>query len=826
MNTIDHFTTNQNPYRNPRTCSRIFCLFFLFLFAYSLPLLAQEKTRIYGYVVDTDNRGIDFANVFVKGTNIGTTTNKNGYYDLQVTSSDSITIVYSMMGYQAIEHTMFPTQRVIQISVELPPDATQLGELEVKAQRKQTSTLDYVDVKNIRLVPDATGGSIESLLITFAGVSQTNELSSQYTVRGGNFDENSVYVNGTEIYRPLLIRAGQQEGLSFVNPNMVENVAFSAGGFDAKFGDKMASVLDITYKKPSGFEANIDMSLLGANAYVGTGNGKFTQMHGIRYKTSQYLLGTLDIKGTYKPNFVDYQTYLTYQISKKWEWTFLGNFSQNEYTFIPDTMSTDFGTFQMPLKLKIYYDGQECDMFRTAFGSFATNYKPNKHTKLSFSATGFYTNEEENFDITAQYWLSEIEMNKESEDKTGALLGIGTYHVHARNQLNLGVMTLAHQGETKKNNNALLWGASVQREMIKDKISEWEWRDSVGYSLPTYNPNSVDLYYSMKSNNTLDSYRAQGYVQDTYKWRNRAGAFSLTGGLRANYWTFNKELLVSPRAAFSYLPGWKRDFAFRLATGLYYQAPFYKEIRDTLTNSHGITEITLNSNLRAQRSVHVVLGGDYYFRAFGRPFKFTTEAYYKWGDRIVSYTVDNVRVRYSGKNDAKAYTAGLDFKLYGELVPGADSWINFSLMRSCEDLLYDKRTWIPRPNSQSYNFSFFFQDYLPNNPKYKMHLKFIWADGMPFGPPRNIDYKSFYQSSPYRRVDIGASRVFKKSTDKFMHKSKHIENFGVHVELFNLLNFKNVNSYFWVSDVNATQYPAPNYLTGFMANLKLTVDFK
>ncbi len=801
-------------------------MFLLFLLACSFPTLAQQKTRIYGYVVDTNNRGIDFANVFVKGTNLGSTTNKNGYYDIQLETNDSITIVYSMIGYKAIEHTMLPTQRVIQISVELQPDVTQLGELDVKAQRKQTDMMDYVDVKNVRLVPDATGGSIESLLITFAGVSQTNEMSSQYTVRGGNFDENSVYVNGTEVYRPLLIRAGQQEGLSFVNPSMVESVSFSAGGFDAKFGDKMSSVLDITYKKPKSFEASAAVSLLGASAYIGVGNEKFTQMHSVRYKTTQYLLGTLDTKGTYKPNFVDYQTYMTYQVSPKWELSLLGNISQNKYTFVPDTMTTDFGTFQMPLKLKIYYDGQERDMFRTFFGSFAANYKPNKNTKLGFSTTGFYTNEEENFDITGEYWLSEIDMNKNTKDKAGALLGIGKYHVHARNQLNLGVMTLAHQGEWKKNDNNLEWGTSIQREIIHDKINEWEWRDSVGYSLPTNNPNSANLFYAMKSKSTLDTYRGQAYVQDAYKWRNDAGAFSVIGGVRANYWSFNKELLLSPRMSFSYLPGWKRDFAFRFATGMYYQAPFYKEIRDTLTNAHGVTQVMLNSDIKAQRSVHVVLGGDYYFRAFGRPFKFTTEAYYKWADRIVSYTVDNVRVRYSGQNDAKAYSTGVDFKLYGELVPGADSWINLSLMQSREDLDYDNRGWIPRPNNQMYNFSLFFQDYLPNSPKYKMHLKFIWADGLPFGPPRSTEYKSYYKTPPYRRVDIGASRIFKTEVDPFMRKAKHIDNFGIHIELFNLLNFKNVNSYFWVSDVNGTQYPAPNYLTGFMANLKLTVDFK
>lgn len=803
-------------------------LFIMYFFCIQFTSAELRKVRIYGYVIDTDNRGIEYANVYAKGSTIGTTTNKNGYYDLQLETNDSITIVYSMLGYKTIEHTFLPDQRVIQISVELQSEATALSGVEIRAHHKQIGTMERMEAEQVRMVPDATGGSIESLLITFAGVSQTNELSSQYSVRGGNFDENSVYVNGIEVYRPLLIRSGQQEGLSFVNPEMVSNVSFSAGGYDAKYGDKMSSVLDITYKKPKEFEASASISLLGASAYVGTGNKRFTQMHGIRYKTAQYLLGTLDTQGEYKPWFVDYQTYMTGKISEKWELSFLGNFSQNSYRFIPTERETTFGTYQMARKLMIYFNGQESDRFQTAFGAFGATYKPNKKLNIGFNLSGFYTNEQETYDITGEYLLSEQEATTEEENKEGALLGVGTYHEHARNQLNAAVITLSHNGNYKSGNNQLSWGISAQSEMIQDQISEWEWRDSVGYSLPTTNPNVVDLYYSMKGTNQLSSFRFQGYVQDSHKWITEAGTISLTGGIRGNYWTFNKEFLLSPRASISYLPGWKRDFGFRLATGIYYQSPFYKEMRDTITDSYGVTSVTLNHDIKAQRSVHVVLGGDYYFRAWGRPFKFTSELYYKYMDRVISYTVDNVRVRYSGENDARAYTAGIDFKLYGELVPGADSWISLSLMQSKEDLLNDNLGWLPRPNEQRYNFSMFFQDYLPNNPKYKLHLRFIWADGLPFGAPRNPSFRSVFRMPAYRRVDIGGSRVLMSDTDKFMQKpwARHIESFWIHAEIFNLLNFKNVNSYYWVTDVYNQQLAVPNYLTGIMFNVRLTIDLK
>jgi len=823
--------------------NRLFILLSILLF--TVGMSAQSKVRVYGYVIDTNSRGIELANVYVQNTTIGATTNSNGYYELMLNVKDSVTLVYSMLGYQSIKHTIHPHKQVMQISVQLLSLSKQINEVSVMGQRRQTSTLDILDPGKFRVMPSTTGG-IESLLITFAGVSSNNELSSQYNVRGGNFDENAVYVNGIEVYRPLLIRAGQQEGLSFINPDMVENVSFSAGGYDARYGDKMSSVLDIQYKKPTAFEASASLSLLGGSAYIGTASKKFTQMHGLRYKTSAYLLGTLDTKAEYSPSFFDYQTYLTYQLKPKLELTFLGNFSQNSYQFIPQTRETSFGTYSSPRKLTIYFGGQEKDLFRTSFGALTLNYKPITGMKLSLLASSFYTNESETYDIQGEYVLSEVKLDPDPAKQTGASLGVGRYQQHARNRLNAYVSNLAHLGEYDKSGHKMKWGISIQNEHISDKIGEWEMRDSAGYSLPFSNK-QINLFYNLKSDTVLSTWRTTGFIQDTYKWNSQAGAFSLTGGIRANYWTFNRELLISPRIAVSFLPRWKRDFSFRFATGVYYQAPFYKEIRDTVTDALGNVKVQLNNNIKAERSLHFVLGGDYYFRFGGRPFKFTTEAYLKLADRMISYSVDNVQIVYSGKNDAKAYIAGIDFKLNGELVPGADSWINLSLMNSKQDILNDSYVghtydangniltsarvypgWVPSPSEQRYTLSILFQDYLPNNPKYKFQLKGVLNDGLPFGPPNNIEYRTAFRTPAYRRVDIGASRMLVNGKDKMMDKSwlKHVKNIWLNVEVFNLLDFQNVNSYYWVTDVSNQKLAVPNYLTGRQLNLRIMVDLK
>lgn len=821
-------------------------LLLLFLLLAVPPTFAQEKVRVYGYVIDTNNRGIEYANVYIDGTTTGTSTNRNGYYEIETEVRDSAVIVFSMLGYETLRHTLRPTGRVLHLTVELPSASTEIEGIDVVAQRIQTSTKEVLDPSKYRLMPNATGG-IESLLLTFTGVSSNNELSSQYNVRGGSFDENIVYINGIEVYRPLLIRTGQQEGLSVINPDMVEQVAFSSGGFDAEYGDKMSSVLDITYKRPERFESTVSLSLLGASAYVGTASKKFTQMHGIRYKTAAYLLGTLDTDAEYRPNFLDYQTYMTYRFNPEWELTFLGNFSQNSYEFVPRERTTRFGTYNMARELTIYFNGQEQDLFRTAFGALTLNYRPQADLRLSLVASAFHTNERETYDISGEYRLGEVHMGATEEEQEGETLGVGNYHEHARNRLQATVANIGHQGQYSVDGHNLKWGISGQMERIDDRISEWEWRDSANYSLP-HRPDRMELYENLKSDVDMLSWRGQAFLQDTYKLDANAGRFTFTGGVRANYWSFNRELLVSPRLSVAFVPHWERDFSFRFATGVYYQAPFYKELRDTVTDAQGNVSVHLNRDIRAQRSLQFVLGADHYFRAWGRPFKFTTEAYLKLADRVTTYTMDNVQVRYSGRNDAVAYTAGVDFKLFGELVPGTDSWVNLSLMRSREKIVdgstYTRHTyddqgnltgteqvahgWVPRPNEMRYSFSLLFQDYWPTNPKYKMQLRFIFSDGLPFGVPGSVEYRAMSRLRPYNRIDLGASRGFISGKDKFMSRPffKHFESIWLNLEVFNLLDYKNENSMYWVNDVYGQQWAVPNYLTGRQFNFRIIVDFK
>jgi len=802
----------------------------------SIPELYARNARVYGYVVDQNNVGIELANVVVLNADrpIGTATNKNGYYELILDETDTVVLNYSMIGYTSVQQRIIDVREVININVQLLTDEQLLTEIEVRGIKHTQGTMDHIDAATTRVMPDATGGSIESLLITFTGVSQTNELSSQYNVRGGSFDENSVYVNGIEVHRPLLIRSGQQEGLSFVNPEMVENVQFSAGGFGAQYGDKMSSVLDITYKRPNAFEASISASLLGAQLYVGHGDSTYSQMHGLRYKTSKYMLGGLATAGNYQPTYIDYQTYITWKVAPKWGMSFLGNVSQNDYRFTPDSLSESFGG-QQAKNLSIYYEGQEKDRFLTAFAALSAKGKVSNEVEIGFDLSGFYTNERENFDITGQYVLSNTPAdgstpgNTQTEvtnlsDETHDVLGTGIFHQHARNNLEASVITLAHNGTWKHDNNTLIWGVSGQAELIRDAISEWEWRDSAGYSLPN-NGHDMELYYAMHGSSEMRTARLQAYIQNEHKWNTNSGQWILTVGGRLQWWSWNNEVLPSPRASVEWIPGWKRDLCFRLATGLYYQAPFYKELRDTVTDALGITRIRLNKDLRAQRSVHVVLGGDYYFRAWGRPFKLTAEGYYKYIDRMESYTVDNVRVRYSGRNDSKGYAGGLDLKLYGELVPGADSWISFSTMVARQRFI-GSDLWIPSPNEQRWNFSMLFQDYIPQLPQLKFHLKMQFAEGQPYYAPRNN--QAWGRMPTYKRIDIGATYAFNAQTAKFMRKpsAKHVKQWAIQFEVFNLVGWRNVNSYFWVADAYGNQWASPNYLTGRRYNLKITVDLR
>ena len=839
-----------NIYMNKVLC-KCLCLVMCLFFSMSLGAKVPE-VRVFGYVLDSDNRGIELANVYVEGTTVGTTTNQNGYYDLTVGMSDTIIMVYSMIGYESFRQQLYTENKVLGVNVVLPTNEEMLSEITVRGIQRQTGTMERTDVGVARLMPDATGGGIENLLITFAGVRQNNEMSSQYNVRGGSYDENSVYVNGLEVYRPLLIRSGQQEGLSFANTDMVESVDFSAGGFDAQYGDRMSSVLDIRYKRPEKLESRLNISLLGASAYIGWGDSVQSQMHGIRYKTSKYMLGALETKGKYKPNFIDYQTQMTWKVGNRsqeprarnqelglWEIRLMGNFSQNSYLFNPDSATTTSGTLQNPITKQIYFEGQEKDMFRTAFAALSAYGKVSKEVEVGVDLSGFYTHEQETYDIHSELILTRGDKNSSqgsnnnlNQSITGStekqdVIGTGEFHEHARNKLQASIITLAHTGEWKRGQNSLKWGVSGQVEMVSDQISEWEWRDSLGYSLPNVDK-EMELYYAMKGTTQMLSGRLQAYAQNTYRWSTDQGKVFLTAGMRLNWWSFTNEVLPSPRVSVVWMPGWKRDMTFRVATGIYYQAPFYKELRQTIIDDKGVYRIHLNDKLKAQRSYQLVMGTDYYFRAWGRPFKFTAEAYGKYIDRMESYTVDNVRVRYSGINDSEGYTLGLDLKLFGELAPGADSWISFSTMRSRMRFVDDVHElgWIPTPQEQRYNLTLYFQDYLPQLPQYKLHLKFIWSEGLPYGYPRNEKMRYLGHMGDYRRVDIGASRTFSASTDKWMKKAKHVDSWSVQFDIFNLVGWNNMNSYYWVTAADGQHWPTPNYLTGRMFNLKIDVKIK
>ena len=797
-------------------------IFFIFLFIGST-VLAQSRIKISGKVIDADNQGLELVNVRIGGTTQGTLTDLKGECELTVASQDSIEIIFSCLGYRTEKRVLAAPQGNVVLNMRLYTKDKKLGEVVVTEIRKQTSTLQKIDAKDLRLMPDASGGSIESMLSTLAGVNSSNELSSQYSVRGGNFDENIVYVNGIEIYRPLLVRSGQQEGLSFINPDMVGSIGFSSGGYSAEYGDKMSSVLDITYKQPEAFEGAVSASFLGASAMIGHSTKRFSQLHGFRYKTNSTLLSSLDTKGEYDPSFFDYQTYLTYKFSPNWNISLLGNISNNIYNFTPQERTTKYGTYTSASQFKVYFDGQEKDKFQTFFGALSLNYGVSKYTALSLLASAFATNEIVTYDITGEYWLDELDMaNNGGVPQTSGTVGYGTYHEHARNRLNASVFAIAAKGATRFGKNELKYGVNFQHEIIKDRVREWELRDSAGYSLP-HTGNGIDLVSSLSSYQNMQSNRFSFYAQDTYKLRAKSGFYTFTGGIRGSYWGFNKEFILSPRASVGYIPNFNDRLTFRFATGLYYQAPFYKELRDTVRTGENYV-VRLNRSIKSQRSIHFVLGSDYSFRAVNRPFKFTAELYYKKLDNLIPYEVDNVRIWYSGRNESKGYAAGLDLKLFGQFVPGTDSWLSFSLMRTQETIGGIK---VPRPTEQRYSVALFFQDYVPRFPKYKFSLRAIWSDGLPVGAPRLGRQAGYFRTTPYRRVDIGASRLLVGGEDRLMKRGffRYFKSIWIGLDVFNLLDISNVNSYYWVTDIYNHQSAVPNYLTMRQFNLRLSMEF-
>ncbi|NRA49057.1 MAG: TonB-dependent receptor [Phaeodactylibacter sp.] len=841
-------------------------LFFALLLLLTLPLTAQEANlaKVTGIVTDgVSEAPIDIVTVYIEGTNKAVETSSTGRYSITVPANEDFVLVFSRIGYQKVEAKIanMPPRTTRQVDVEMPPINSDV-EVIVRESKIKDAGIITEDVEQLKLLPTTTG-NLESLLPHIAlGASggTGGELSSQYNVRGGNYDENLVYINDFEVYRPQLIRAGQQEGLTFANIDLIRSLSFSSGGFEAKYGDKLSSVLDIKYKRPDSLRASLGLSFLGGSAHVegsldvGKDNyRKLRYLFGARYKTTRYLLGSLDVQGEYIPNFTDFQTYITYDINRNWQLGLLANYNRSEYNFTPTERSTALGLINFALELFSVFDGQEVDDFTTSMGGLSLTYLPDRSRNpffLKFLASTFRSDENERFDIIGRYSLRQIETGLGSANfgDVVAELGTGTQQQFVRNFLDIQLYNFQHKGgielqlypdnDDVTSSHFLQWSVKIQNELIDDRINEWERLDSAGYSLP-YDTSDVLLFNVLKTRNELVSTRYTAFFQDTYTYRNESkGEWRLSAGIRASYWDLNQELLISPRAQLLYKPlAGKRDISYRLAGGLYYQPPFYREMR--------AFDGTVNTNLRAQKSAHIVGGFTYDFylgKRNPKKFRFITEAYYKSLWDVVSYEIENVRIRYSGQNDATGYVAGVDLRLNGEFVPGAESWINLSFLRARESLVGVQHLIreigqtegqpvddVPRPTDQFMNLSMLFQDYLPNSENFRMHLNLTVGTGLPFGLQGNNEvFRNTYRFSPYHRVDIGFSlQLFdpEKRKEKPNHLLSFTRNTWLSLEIFNLMQVRNQAGNTWIKTVFNQQYAIPNYLTSRRINLRLRMEF-
>lgn len=781
-----------------------------------------DNVKISGKVVDSEDKPVEFATVRVANSAIGTNTDLKGNYTLSVAQKDTIEMIYSCIGFKTVHHKLVNPKGDLTLNIRLYPLDVDLREIEVIGYRQNSNGMQTLNTESYKLSPDVSGGSVEAMITTMPGVNSSNEMSSQYFVRGGSFDENSVYINGMELYRPQLVRSGQQEGLSVINPDMVGNIKFSSGGFPARYADKMSSALDITYREPQAFEGAVSASLMGASATIGSNSGKFTQLSGIRFKKNTSLLSTMDTKGEYDPTFFDFQTNMNYKPSERWTINLLGNISLNHFNFKPQDRETTFGTSEDAKNFTVFFDGEEKDKFETYLGSLQATYRHNKATSFTLGVAGFLSNELVTYDISGEYWLNQA--GTSGADGVGGELGVGKYMEHSRNRLKTSVFQFSFKGTTKFRANNFSYGIGFQREKFHDRTKEWEWRDSAGYSLPTL-PEGVHLVYNLSSRQNIDVNRFHAYIEDAVYMSNNFAYMTLNGGIRFSYNSFNKESLVSPRLNFSINPVNYPNWYYRIGAGLYYQSPFYKEYREMVEDDYGNCIIQLNRNIKSPRSIQVIVGADYTFRAMNRPFKLTGEAYYKNLTNLISYEYDNLKISYSGQNDSKGYTMGLDFKLFGQFVEGSDSWISFSLMKTQQDLNGKK---VPLPSDQRYSVTAYFTDYFPKFPKLKFSLRGVFSDGLTMTPPHTSRSVSYFRAPAYKRLDIGLSWQFVGApSDQEPPKNflRHFKSVVLGVDVFNLLDIANVSSYYWVTDVNNIQYAVPNYLTRRQFNVRLSVEF-
>lgn len=784
----------------------------------AIQAVAQSFT-LRGRVTDQDMNPVELATVSVAKQGKIAFTSLKGEFSMQLMSADSVVVKFSMIGYKTKTRVLRHPHGKQTLQVVLYAEENVIDEVQVTGDKIQTSQTQELKTKDIKMSPSANGNAVETLIQQQAGVSTHSELSSQYNVRGGAFDENSVYINNVEVFRPFLVRSGQQEGLSVINPYMVDKIGFSTGGYAAKYGDKMSSALDITYKtlKPKAgkkqmVEGSLAASLLGADAYFGLGTKKLSWLNSVRYKTNSYLLGSMETKGEYKPKYLDYQTYLSYVPSQRWKLDIIGYISDNHYNFEPENRETTFGTMENVKSFKVYFDGHEKDRFITYFGTLGITRNFGAKTNLSLIGSAFYTKEQEKYDIQSQYWLDQTE--------TSENLGVGTYFEHARNYLTARVLSAKLMFRHKAQRHEMEAAFTYKKEHISENTVEYEMRDSAGYSVP-HTGKDLMMIYSLKARNTLDANRIEAYLQDTYRFASKGGHthFTLNYGVRLSQWSFNKETILSPRISLGIIPAYSENTTIRLAAGLYYQSPFFKELRDTST-VNGTTIASLNQKIKSQRSIHFIAGYDYRFRMGDQRFRFSAEAYYKALSNLVPYSVNNVKVTYYGNNEASGHAAGLDLKLYGEFVPGTDSWISLSVMDTKMKLGGKS---IPLPTDQRYSINLFFTDYFPGSDRWRMSLKLAFADGLPFSAPHRELETNTFRATSYRRADIGMSYLLYNNTKHT--KKSFFKEIWLGVDCLNLFGIDNVNSYYWVTDVTNQQYAVPNYLTGRQINGRILIEF-
>lgn len=816
----------------------------------------SQNAVVFGVVSESNGTILEGATVSIFGKPIGTTTGSKGKYSLQVPANEKISLIISYTGLKpdTFEIKLSPGEKR-ELNSRMSNKIFQMKEFTVEDRSIKTINITPINPKVVKVIP-TPNQSVEDIIKTLPGVSSANELSSSYSVRGGNYDENLIYINDFEVFRPVLVRSGQQEGLSVINPDMVDAIKFSAGGFDAIYGDKLSSVLDIKYRRPKNFGGSVSASLLGASLELEnqSKNNKLYYMLGVRQKSNQYLLNTFETQGEYKPSFTDVQLLTGYDFTKKFSVEVFANYANNKYSLVPQTRETNFGTINDAKRFTVFFEGQEVDRTELFTGSASFNYKPKENTKLKLIATRNRTHEEENFDILGQYFLDQLE-NDLGKDNFGTVafnLGIGSFLNHGRNKLDGTISSVEHKGEIIYDKSVWQWGAKIQQETFEDRLHEWSYNDSAGFSIPSYrdslNP-LIILNDVVISKNNLTTNRISGYIQNNWQLTDTTRLI-LTTGLRANYSDLNGQLVISPRVSISYKPRSKKNLTLHASGGFYFQPPFYRELRGY--------DGKLYPQTLAQKSIHAVIGGDYTFLALGREFKLTSEIFYKVLENLIPYKVDNIRVRYLPQFTSVGYSRGIDFRLFGQFVAGAESWMSLSFLQTEEDIKGDyyyryfnsdgaeiipgytfnsrptdsirvEPGYVPRPTDQRVTFGIFFQDFLPKFPTYKMQLSLLFGTALPFGPPGQDRYKDGLRTPTYRRVDIGFSKqligeeVKKKPTGKLL---KSFNSMWIGLEVFNLLQVNNVASYTWITDIsNARRYAVPNYLTGRQLNLRITADF-